>query len=355
MKITSIKTKKIELELKEPFTTAAITRTSQATVLVKIETDEGITGFGESVPTRHIVGESPETITVIIKELEEKLIGINPLNIELIHKIMDRFLVVNSGAKAGIDIALYDIKGKIMGEPLYRVLGGFSNEIETDVTLSIADKKDMVESAIKNVKNGFRILKIKIGLDAKKDIETIKLIREAVGDDIILKADANQGYDVSEAIHVFNELLKYDVKGIEQPVAYWDINNMAEVRKKTAMKIVADESVKDQYDAMKFIKANACDMVNIKLMKSAGIFKAEKINAVCEAAGVHCMVGCMVESRVAITAGAHFAASKANILDSDLDGFILTKELPFVEGGFTAKNGIITLLDKPGLGLDIDF
>ena len=181
------------------------------------------------------------------------------------------------------------------------------------------------------------------------------MIREAVGNDIIIKADANQGYTVAEAVNVFNELLKYDVHGIEQPVPYWDINNMAEVRKKTSMEIVADESVKDHHDAMKFIRAGACDKVNIKLTKSSGIFKAEKINAVCEAAGIHCMVGCMVESRVAITAGAHFAASKANILDADLDGYVLTKELPFVSGGFTEENGLITLLDKPGLGLDIEF
>ncbi|MEI0604533.1 dipeptide epimerase [Brachyspira alvinipulli] len=355
MKITSIKTKKVELELKEPFVTAALSRTSQPTILVKVETDEGIIGYGESVPTRHIVGESPDSIEIIIKEIENKIKGENPLDIESIHRTMDKFIVGNNGAKAGIDIALYDIKGKLMNQPLYKVLGGFSNQIESDVTLSINKKEEMVESAIRYVKAGFKILKVKIGLEPKKDIETIKMIREAVGNDIIIKADANQGYTVAEAVNVFNELLKYDVHGIEQPVPYWDINNMAEVRKKTSMEIVADESVKDHHDAMKFIRAGACDKVNIKLTKSSGIFKAEKINAVCEAAGIHCMVGCMVESRVAITAGAHFAASKANILDADLDGYVLTKELPFVSGGFTAENGLITLLDKPGLGLDIEF
>ena len=180
MKITSIKTKKVELELKEPFVTAALSRTSQPTILVKVETDEGIIGYGESVPTRHIVGELPDSIEIIIKEIENKIKGENPLDIESIHRTMDKFIVGNNGAKAGIDIALYDIKGKLMNQPLYKVLGGFSNQIESDVTLSINKKEEMVESAIKYVKAGFKILKVKIGLEPKKDIETIKMIREAV-------------------------------------------------------------------------------------------------------------------------------------------------------------------------------
>ena len=355
MKITKIHAKSVELKLIEPFVTAALTRTHQSTVLVKVETDEGVFGIGESVATRHIVGETIDSILASLKELEIQLIGINPLNIELIHSIMDKYLVYNSGAKAGIDIALYDIKGKIMNAPLYKVLGGFRNTLETDVTISIDSIDNMVSSALKSVNKGFKELKIKIGLDPKKDIEAIKRIREAVGSDVSLKADANQGYSITDAIIVLNEILKYDIILTEQPVPYWDINGMAQIRSKTNMPVVADEAVHNHYDAMKYIKSDACDMVNIKLMKSAGIFKAEKINAVCEASNIRCMVGCMVESRVAIAAGAHFAASKKNIIETDLDAFLLTEELPYLSGGFTNKNGNITLLESPGLGLEVEF
>lgn len=355
MKIKAIKSKMIDLKLVTPFITAALTRTSQPTVIVKVETDEGIYGIGESVPTRHITAETFDSVLTVHKELTEKLVGVNVLDIENIHYIMDKHIVGNPAAKAGIDLALYDIKGKIMNAPLYKVLGGFKNTLETDVTISILPIDEMVAEAKKNVADGFNIIKIKIGLDPEKDIEVVKKIRECVGDKVILKADANQGYTVPDAVKVFNALLKYNVLGIEQPVAHWDINSMKSVREKTTMKIVADEAVHNHYDAMRYIKANACDMVNIKLMKSSGIFKAEKINAASEAAGMKCMVGCMVESRIAITAGAHFAASKKNIEEVDLDSFMLVKEVDGISGGFTNKNSIITLLDKPGLGLDVDF
>lgn len=355
MKIKNIQTKKVELELTKPFVTAALKRTSQSTVLVKIETDDGIIGYGESVPARHINGESPQSIELIIHEIARHIKGLNPLDLELIHHIMDTFIIANHGAKAGIDIALHDIKAKIMNQPLYRMLGGFCNQIQTDITLSIDEKEKVLESALKYVHDGFKILKIKIGRNPKEDIQTLKMIREAVGSDIVLKADANQGYNMSQALYVLNELLRYDIQGIEQPVAYWDIEGMAEIKTKSAMNLIADEGVKDHYDAMKFIKAKACDMINIKLMKSCGLFKAEKINAVCESTGLNCMIGCMIESNVGISAAAHFAASKANITAADLDSFILTKELPFIKGGFTVKNDIITLSDEAGLGLDIDF
>ncbi len=355
MKITNIKAEKVKLELHVPFVTAALARTFQQTVLVKVETDAGVFGVGEAVPTRHITAETMDSVLLVLEELKEKLVGMNPLCIETIHSVMDTHLVANTSAKAAIDVALYDIKGKVMQAPLYQVLGGFRNKVETDVTLSIQKPDALVAAAKKEIARGFHILKIKIGLNPDEDIEGLRRVREAVGDDIKIKVDANQGYSHADAVRVIKALQKIGVISIEQPRPKWDVDGMAYVRKLTGFTIIADEGVFSPIDAIKHVKQDACDMMNIKLMKSGGIFKAEQINAVCEAAGLPCMVGCMVESRVAITAGAHFAAAKRNVVDADLDGFILTKELPFVSGGFTAENGVITLLDKPGLGLDVDF
>ena len=355
MKITSITAQVVQVEFNSPFVTAALSRTHQSTIIVKVQTDEGVFGIGESVPTRHVTGETIESALVVLKELEQKLLGQDPLSLEKIHMIMDQHIVGNFGAKAGIDIALYDLQGKVMNKPLYQLLGGYSNTIETDVTLSIDEPKKMAQSALEFVQQGLKILKVKIGVDPIQDIERIKMIREAVGDSIKIKIDANQGYNAAEAITVINSLQKYNVLSVEQPVPYWDIHNMAYIRQNISIKLIADESVHTHHDAMKFIQQDACDMINIKLMKSAGIFKAEKITALCEAAGIPCMLGCMAEGHVASTAGAHFAAAKRNVLDVDLDGSLLNKPQTYLSGGYTRKGGMITLTDKPGLGLELDF
>jgi L-alanine-DL-glutamate epimerase-like enolase superfamily enzyme len=355
VKITAVKVEEVRLHLCEPFVTALLARDFQMTLFVKVVTDEGVSGFGEAVPTRHVTGETLESCRTAINELGEKLSGMNPLDLERIHKTMDRHLVNNSAAKAGIDIALHDIKGKIMNQPLYRVLGGASNSIETDITFSIMDNDALVEKVKRRVGEGYRIMNIKTGLDPDRDIEAVAKVRESVGGGVVLKIDANQGYSVADAIKVINATKKYNIRAYEQPSPSWDRDGMARIRLSTGAKIIADESIRTHVDAVDYVKSAACDMMNIKLMKSGGIFKAEKINAVCEGAGINCMVGCMVESRIAIAAGAHFAASKINVTEADLDGFILTKELAFVSGGFTAKEGVITLLDKPGLGLAVDF
>jgi len=355
MKITRVRFEQVRLFLHEPFVTAALARDFQPVLFVKVETDDGLSGFGEAIPTRHITGETLESCMAAIKELGEKITGMNPFCVERIHAVMDKHLVMNTAAKAGIDIALYDIKGKALGQPLYKVLGGYGDSIETDVTFSIMDNEELAAKAKKRVAEGYRILKIKTGLDVERDIEAVAKVRKAVGDGVTLKVDANQGYSVSDAIKFINAAEKFGVMAYEQPCPCCDVNAMAAVRRGTGAKIIADESIRTHSDAINYIRHEACDMMNIKLMKSGGIFKAEKINAVCEGAGITCMVGCMVESRVAIAAGVHFAVSKRNVTDADLDGFILTKELDFVSGGFSSEGGVLSPLDKPGLGLDINF
>jgi L-alanine-DL-glutamate epimerase-like enolase superfamily enzyme len=322
-------------------------------VLLRVETDEGVFGIGEGVPTKHVTGETPDTLMDALNALAKRLAGMDPLEIEAIHREMDATVADHPAAKAAFDIALHDIKGKFLGQPLYMLLGGDSDRIETDVTLSVQDPDLLAEAARRKVGEGFRILKIKIGVDPDKEIEGIGLVRRAVGNGIILKVDANQGYTVDDAIRVIEGIKRHGVVSIEQPVHRDDVDGMAYIIERTGFLVVADEAVFYPEDAQRVIAKNACRMVNIKLMKSGGIFKAERINALCEGAGIPCMVGSMVEARVANAAGAHFAAAKRNVKDADLDGFILTKDVPSITGGFTADGGVITLLDRPGLGVDV--
>lgn len=351
MKITNMKIEPLRLKLLKPFTVALGTMDEVQTVLVQIETDEGISGIGEGAPFAPVTGETIETALPTAHTLSKLLIGENPLQIEKIHHIMDQNILGNTSVKAAVDIALHDILGKKAEAPLYQLLGGYKNAFATDMTIGIDSPEKMAAEAKEKVADGFQILKIKAGMDVTQDIAAIRLIREAIGDDIRLRVDANQGWTAAEALQFMQGAAQCRVDAIEQPLPYWDIEGMAYTRSKGAIPIMADESAHSPQDAMRIIRQDAADVINIKLMKSAGLYKAEKINAIAESAGLHCMVGCMLESKIGITAGASLVAAKKNITEADMDSFMHIKD-PGIKGGLSIEKGIITLPEAPGLGID---
>ncbi|MBB4826453.1 o-succinylbenzoate synthase [Sporosarcina luteola] len=353
MKITNIKIETLKLELHKPLTVALGTIAHVETLLVQIETDEGITGIGEGSPFEFVTGETLETSIKLAKQFKDLLIGENPLQIENIHTIMDKTIVGNTATKAAFDIALHDLLGKKMNAPLYQLLGGHSNSFMTDVTIGIDAPEIMAKEAKERVDSGFSILKVKAGLNAEQDIEAMQLIREAVGDRIRIRMDANQGWTVPEAIRVLKAIEPLRIEAIEQPLPYWNVEGHAYIRNKVMTPIMADESVHSPQDALKIVKQDAADILNIKLMKSAGLYKAAQINHIAEAAGLTCMVGCMLESKIGITAGASLVAAKKNILDADLDSFLYIKDTG-IQGGISIQNGVITLPEKPGLGIELE-
>jgi o-succinylbenzoate synthase len=354
MKITDLKFEKIKIKLKKPFVISRGSTEYCESVLVKITTDEGYFGFGEATPSRSVTGESIDSVTAILPTFKEILIGQDPLAIERIHHILNKAIAGNTAAKAAVDIALYDIKGKVMKEPLYKILGGFENKVQTDITIGIGAPQEMANEAKERVAGGFNILKIKTGIDLKNDVEAIRLIRKSVGDSIRLKIDANQGWNIHDTLTAIKMMESYNVEAVEQPLADWDFDGSALLRKKTDMKIILDESVHNAHDAMHAIKKDSADMINIKLMKSGGLYEAEKINTIAESAGINCMVGCMVETKVALTAGASLVAAKKNITDADLDSFMYYEEYEGIKGGFEVEGDTIILSDKPGLGIEIN-
>lgn len=354
MKITNVRIEKLQLELYKPFKIALGVIEHVDTMLVKIETDEGIYGIGEGAPMEFVTGDSLDHIILATQMLGKVIIGHDPLNIEKLHSIMDNTIARNTGAKAAIDIALYDIKGKVMRTPLYKVLGGNSNKFDTDITIGISAPSEMAKEAKERVDQGFKILKIKAGLNPEEDVEAVRLIRGSVGQNIRLRMDANQGWSVSQAVNVMKAVKEYGVEAVEQPVPYWDIEGMALIREKVDLMVMADESVFSPIDAIRVVRSNAADVINIKLMKSGGLYRGEQINAISEAAHINCMVGCMLESKVAVTAGASLVAAKKNITEADMDSFLYTKDSG-IKGGLMIEQGIIILPETPGLGIDIDF
>ena len=218
------------------------------------------------------------------------------------------------------------------------------------------DARMAAEARERVEKDGFTILKIKAGINPAQDIQALTLIRQAVGPNIRLRVDANQGYTVSDAVRTLKAFEQMGVEAVEQCLPSWDLDGMRFVRSKVDLKVMLDESVHSPIDAAKACKIDAADIINIKLMKCGGLYPAEKINAIAEANHVQCMVGCMLETKVAIAAGVSLVAAKQNITEADCDSFMYAVDPEMgMPGGFAVNGGVYTLSDKPGLGIDIDF
>jgi L-alanine-DL-glutamate epimerase-like enolase superfamily enzyme len=263
---------------------------------------------------------------------------------------MDETIWSNGAAKAAIDIALYDIMGKDAGLPLYKLIGGERNACEIDLTIGIDEPTEMAETARKIAERGFAQIKIKGGENHRSDIEAVRLIRAAIGPSIRLKVDANQGWTVGDAIAAARAMAEYDVEAIEQPVRYWDIEGLAYVRAKSPVRVMADESCFTPEDALALIRRDAVDMLNIKLMKCGGLYRAMQISTIAAAAGIPCMLGCMMESPLSIAAGAALIAADSNFRYGDLDSFLAIKDAGEISGGFEFDTPMIRLTDAPGHG-----
>ena len=353
MKITSIKAYVIRIPLTEEFRIALGASRFHEGVITEIHTDEGIIGYGEGVPSRRITGETLDSTASLISRVGETIVGRDPLDYrDIIHGV-ENSILGNTAAKASIDLALFDIVSKSHGLPLKAFLGKKSgNRFETSITIGIMDKKHAVEKAFKLVEMGARILKIKIGLDPSSDVERVLSIRKAVGEDIKIRLDANQGYTPKQAIRVLRRLENADIEFCEQPVHWRDLDGMRHVRVHTEIPIMADESVHSPRDVIDLIRHDAADMVNIKIMKAGGILNAIKIADICEAAGLVCQIGCMSETRIAIAAGLHLAIALDIIKYSDLDGYMLLKE--DIASGVEFADSANIIGGDPGLGVHIN-
>ncbi|MGQ0740161.1 MAG: mandelate racemase/muconate lactonizing enzyme family protein [Bacteroidota bacterium] len=352
--IRQVELYKLSVPLTEPFTTSLGTEYTAENVLVRIITEEGISGFGECSPYMPINGESQDTCFAVGQYFAKAFIGRNPLDIEGNVELMDKIIYGNSSIKSAFDIALYDVASQNAGRPLYQFLGGEkSKAIITDYTVSIGEPGKMAADALKIKNEGYPAIKVKLGRDGKKDVERIKAIRAAVGNQIPLRIDANQGWRVNEAIETLNALAEFDIQHCEEPIARWKFMRLRKVKKNSPIPIMADECCSDEHDAERLIELGACDYFNIKLGKSGGIFKALKMVKMAEKAGIQLQVGAMLESRIGMTAFAHFALCSPAIEHYDFDTALMFKEDP-VTGGIQYKaNGVVDVPDAPGLGASI--
>lgn len=248
-----------------------------------------------------------------------------------------------------VDSALFDLLAKKADIPLYKLLGGFRHKIATSITIGILPLAETLAMAEKHLRDGFFILKLKGGLSLEEDVEKVRKLRERFGADFLLRFDANQGYKPEQAVEFISRVEAHDLEIIEQPTCRTGDEGLGRVTGAVSVPVMADESITTLKDAFRLAANDRIDMVNIKLMKMGGIFESLHINSVAKAAKMEVMVGCLDECALGISAGLHFALSRANIEYADLDGHIDLLNDPF-SGLFSLENGWLIPSGDAGLG-----
>ena len=352
--IKQIEVYKSPIRLKKPFITSLGALEAAENIIVVIRTNGGHIGFGECSPFLTINGESMETCFIVASYLAKALLHNDPLNIMDCVLTMDRVIYGNASIKSAFDMALYDINAQHAGLPLYMFLNGNKHKkLITDYTVSIGEATQMADDARAIIANGFEIIKVKLGGKPTEDIERIHRIREAVGPSLPIRIDANQGWEVNTAIEVLNALAPYSIQHCEEPIPRWDFMNLSFVRKNSPIPIMADESCCNAHDAKRLIELQACDLLNVKLGKSGGIYEALKIVRFAEAHKIAMQVGGFLESRLGFTAAAHLSLASDYIIHCDFDTPLMFAE-DHVEDGITyGKGGLIIVPELPGLGASV--
>ena len=336
-----------------PFTIATGTMHFAQNTLIKVFTDSPIIGIGECSAFPMIVGETQNTCYEMAKDFAALWKGKDALNIEERLNDLHSFTAGNTTIKSAFDMALYDIAAKNAAQPLYKFLGGQQKDMLSDITVGIGSPHEMALQAKVFADNGAGILKIKLGKDVETDVERIKAIRGSVGSKIKIRIDANQGWDFEDAKKALIQLGEYDIEFCEQPMRVYNDDKLPELMQVSPIKIMADESVYNHHDALRIIKNNACHYINIKLAKSGGVHEALKIIEVAKKSNIKCMMGGMLESRVALTAFAHFAAANPQIIFYDMDTCMLGHKEDPVTGGITYDGYKVQLPNGIGIGADV--
>lgn len=354
MKIVSIEVFATQLPLLRPFIVAYDAFHELPSIVVKITTDTGIVGYGEGMPDPHVTGETFfSTYEMLARDIAPLLLGANPFDIEAIHQLMASAVYHAPTAKAAIDIACYDIMGKAAGQPVYNLLGGRAHaSLAVPFVISILAPEEMARQAAQAVKDGYTCIKIKVGDEPAVDVKRIRAVREAIGPDIQLRVDANQGWrNVATTMRVLKQVEDCEMEWIEQPVLADDIIGLAEVRQKTTIPVMIDEGLHGDKEMREVIMRQAADLINIKLMKCGGLYPASKLVAQAEMAGLGCQVGSMVESAIATAAGAHLSIAKRMIFSNEMVGpLMFSRDF----GVLHYEKSQLMVPDRPGLGVEVD-
>jgi L-alanine-DL-glutamate epimerase-like enolase superfamily enzyme len=354
MKITGGESWLVEMPLRVPYE-IAFQRVEVATnIFLRLETAEGLRGYGCAAPDLDITGEDSGAVAAVLRDIAlPALRGADPLAMALVMERLEEPLAGFPSAAAAVDMALYDLLGKRANLPLYKLLGGYRSCIMTSVTIGILPLAETVAAAREFMAKGFGCLKLKGGLDPDDDVARTLAVRQAVGPDVELRFDANQGYTEEQALHFVTQVKSADLELLEQPTPGGRLDILGRVTAGADLPIMADESLMNLRDAFRLARGDLVDMVNVKLMKVGGIGQALLVNAVARAARLDVMVGCMDEAALAIAAGLHYALARPNVAYADLDGHLDLMDDPS-HGALRLESGWLYPTKYPGLGFPGD-
>lgn len=375
MHITRLEAWSVAMPLSEPYTIAYETVDSTVNVFVRLHTNTPLVGLGCAAPDPYITGETPAHVLNRLEQVAAPvLVGLDPTRpadalsrlaraagfIPAVQPRRDKpggsfgeaASPGSSSFLAALDMALFDLLGKVCNLPLWKLLGGARESIPGSMTIGILDEKETVEQARRWVGQGFSFLKLKGGLDPAGDVERVCKVRETVGPAVRLALDANGGYTIEQSRAFLQGCAGTDLAFLEQPTPREHPSWLGQVQQATAVPIMADESLTTPRQALDLASKSEVRLFNVKLMKVGGIRPALIIDSIGETAGIEGMVGCMDESALAIAAGLHFALARPNVAYADLDAHFVLVNDP-ADGAVICREGVLYPNPDPGLGVSL--
>lgn len=346
----------VPVPLLRPFVTAVRRAEAIDAVLVEVVDSEGRSGWGEAAASWRVTGESPASIRAVVTgPLADVIVGRDTAEIRVVSDELAVSVIHNSAARSAVDCALYDLAAQAAGVSLSRYLGGGDTLVRTDMTLSAGGTDELVRAALEHCRNGFGSLKIKVGAGNHDDARSVLAVREAVGSGVVLRVDANQGWDAEQAVRTISFWEDHDVnlEFVEQPVPARSLRELAHVTRHVGTPVLADESVWTMHDLDELLGRHCADLINVKLAKTGGISEALRMIAAARENGIGVVIGCMMESHVGIAAAAAIAGTLVTAdaaRAQDLDAGLWLRSSPVV-GGATYRDDVVVPAPGPGLGI----
>jgi len=325
-------------------------------VVVKMYTNEDIIGIGEAPPWVNVSREGQGAIVSTIRDyLAPIIIGKDPFNIEEIWKEMDRVAPGNPQAKTAVDVGLYDIMGKALNIPMYKLIGGLMRDkIPLTGIVGLDSITKMVKTAEKWTSEGYETIRLKIGMGLNKDEELLKTARESLGDKIKIRVDANQIYRPHEAVKIIKTLENYNIEIVEQPVAWYDLKGLSFVNKLVNTPLMPHESLYDIYDVVHLIDADAVSVFGFKMDRPGGITNAVKARTLAELNDIPATVISSIELGINTAASMQFAATiKRMDFACEASGPIVIAD-NIVKNPIEIKDGFAKVPKGIGIGVEID-
>ncbi len=352
MQITRVEVTPVELKLRHPARMAGLPEISHIlAIFVRMETRQGQNGWGCTIAHPQLVGEKPEDVLHACRECANLVSDLHPTNIEYSLNELATRAKATPAVMCAFDLAFHDLLSLSAGMPLYRILGGYRNRIQTSVTIPLSSVSESVQIASDRASQGFRMLKIKGGLDPDEDVQRVEAIHRALPNHI-LRLDPDGGYTTQEALdvaRVLGDLLEM----LEQPIPAGDPASLRYLKEVSPVPILADQSVKGPASALELAAGRVVDGLSIKLAACGGLRCARQIDAIARAAHMDTMVSCFVEPSLLISAGLSLALSSPNVRYGDLDGCLDLLNDPS-RAGYTLEDGWLVATDVPGLGHTVE-